>query len=415
MREYAAVLVDHRLRDGSGLSIIQNYARLEIGPPFIMLTAEENIALAVAAMRAGALDYVSKESDLGFLEVLPVVIGNAIDRMEIRARERRLQREIAEAEQRLGSALKSSPIPTLLVDTSGKIHLLNRAWQTAIGIKTALGINLDSLLFATFVDPDAVRDALELAESNQSKTHAQVVAVKALDGSERTWRLFVSRLDGDLDNPTTPDIYICHGLDISDSIRLEQQLRVLSLEDPLTGLPNRRSLSDRLPAETARARREQSPLAVAMIDIDSFKAYNDAYGHLAGDRCLTAVAATIKSTLKRPADYVARYGGEEFAVLLPGTTEKGATEVLEEIRAAVRGLHVPHERSVVSEVVTVSIGFAVLDSSSAGSPEKLIGAADTALFQAKEHGRDRVAQYRPERKPAKKKPTRGKSASRAGS
>jgi len=193
---FDAVLVDHHLSDGSGLDIIQQYAQTESGPAFIMVTGEENTSLAVAAMRAGAMDYVTKESELQFLDMLPVVIANTVERRAIRSRERSLQEEIVEAERRLGSALRSSPIPTLLFDAGGEIHLVNKAWQSAIGLTTAHGLTLESLLFTTFEKPHEVLEGLNVAEQNQSHTHSQTVAVRSLSGSPTTWQLHIARQIG---------------------------------------------------------------------------------------------------------------------------------------------------------------------------------------------------------------------------
>lgn len=390
---YDAVLVDHHLRDGSGLGIIQQYAQNETGPAFIMVTGEANTSLAVAAMRGGAMDYVAKESTLQFLDMLPVVIGNAVERRAIRNRERSLQQEIVEVERRLGNALRSSPVPTLLLDGGGEIHLVNTAWRNAIGLTNARGLTLESLLYATFEEPHEVLKGLEAAERNHSHTHTQSASVRSLSGSPRTWQLHFARLDEEDGDRARPDFYICHGLDISDSIELEEQLRILSLEDALTGLPNRRSLTDRLPAEIARAQRDKSDITIAMIDIDSFKPFNDNYGHLAGDRCLERVADAIRSALKRPADYVARFGGEEFAVVLPATDKEGAADVLESVRRHVANLNITHEYSEAEPYVTVSIGYATASALPRATGNQLLAAADEALFAAKDQGRNRVRMY----------------------
>jgi diguanylate cyclase (GGDEF)-like protein/PAS domain S-box-containing protein len=145
--------------------------------------------------------------------------------------------------------------------------------------------------------------------------------------------------------------------------------------DQLTGLANRRTWDDELPRELARARRNGEPLSLAILDLDRFKSYNDTYGHPAGDRLLRGAAAAWSERL-RTTDLIARYGGEEFAVLLPGCDAQAATKVVEHLRAAV-----PDDE-------TCSIGVATWDGSE--SCEDLVGRADTALYRAKDAGRDRV-------------------------
>jgi diguanylate cyclase (GGDEF)-like protein len=167
-----------------------------------------------------------------------------------------------------------------------------------------------------------------------------------------------------------------------------RRLEVLSITDPLTELPNRRRLTEVLDAEWRRAGQARGLIAVAMIDIDQFKAYNDHYGHPAGDRCLRLVAEALKNSI-RDTDMVARYGGEEFAVILPGADAAVACTVAERIRDGVAGLRAPHERTECGHV-TVSIGVAAARALGDGTPQQLVDAADERLYQAKRGGRNRV-------------------------
>lgn len=173
-------------------------------------------------------------------------------------------------------------------------------------------------------------------------------------------------------------------------VALTEQLRTMATTDALTGLVNRRGFDERLDDETARANRNRLPLSLIMIDIDRFKAYNDRYGHQAGDECLKLVAATLRAGVRRPADIVARYGGEEMALILPETDHQGAYEVAETLRVAVHGLEIAHTASERGQV-TISLGVATLGQGTpAGSAAELIRRADGALYIAKEAGRDRV-------------------------
>jgi diguanylate cyclase (GGDEF)-like protein len=153
------------------------------------------------------------------------------------------------------------------------------------------------------------------------------------------------------------------------------QLAALAHNDGLTGVPNRRAWDLELPREMARARRARTPVSIALLDVDHFKRYNDQFGHQAGDELLKAAAAAWGGQL-RPGDLLARYGGEEFGVVLPGLTVEQAVEVIGRLKGAT-----PLEQ-------TVSAGVACWDG--VESPEQLVGRADTALYQAKRAGRDRV-------------------------
>jgi len=170
-------------------------------------------------------------------------------------------------------------------------------------------------------------------------------------------------------------------------IEVNRNLALLALNDALTGLANRRQFDVFIEAEMGRARRSQTSLALLMIDVDHFKAFNDHYGHLAGDECLRKVGAIITDNIKRPGDLAARYGGEEFAVVLPGTDYVGAFLVAEKVRLAVHLAGIAHGESPEG-LLTVSLGVCAYDPASQARPDDLIGAADKALYVAKTSGRN---------------------------
>jgi two-component system chemotaxis family response regulator WspR len=172
------------------------------------------------------------------------------------------------------------------------------------------------------------------------------------------------------------------------------ELQQLSTVDGLTGLANRRRFDEVLEQECRRARRESSPLALIMADVDFFKKYNDSYGHQGGDECLRRVASVLSQAARRPADLAARYGGEEFALVLPHTTLEGAATVAEALRAGVAALNILHESSTAAPYVTLSVGVAVAEPDSPDlDPDKLIEHADAALYDAKRSGRNRFAMH----------------------
>ncbi|MBM9402596.1 GGDEF domain-containing protein [Gluconacetobacter azotocaptans] len=175
----------------------------------------------------------------------------------------------------------------------------------------------------------------------------------------------------------------------------EQYHRRMAGLDALTGLGNRRRLNECLEQAVPQAGRSGRPLAVIMIDVDSFKAYNDHYGHPAGDNCLRAVADALQGGLVRRTDLVMRYGGEEFVVLLPDTSAAEAERIAERLRLAVRGLGLCHAGRD-DGVVTISLGVAVLEPG-AGMTDgaALLGAVDQALYEAKRRGRDQSVSYLP--------------------
>ena len=164
----------------------------------------------------------------------------------------------------------------------------------------------------------------------------------------------------------------------------------LSAEDALTQIANRREFDRRLDIEWGRARRDGTPLSLIMVDVDCFKNYNDHYGHQAGDACLQQIARCLRAIPQRAADLVARFGGEEFVVLLPATAETDAAILAERMRRAVADLQIPHAASRVGPGVTISIGVAAMHPVGNLQPAALVAMADSALYAAKEKGRNRV-------------------------
>jgi diguanylate cyclase (GGDEF)-like protein len=182
--------------------------------------------------------------------------------------------------------------------------------------------------------------------------------------------------------------------DMTDEKLAQAALEQLATRDGLTGLANRRCFDDTLHAEWARALRQKQPLSLLMVDVDNFKAYNDANGHLGGDECLKRIAKAVASEM-RANDLVARYGGEEFAVILPNQSLKGAAIVAERIRSRVERLTMPTSGGNLASpgyvTVTVSIGAATAIAAADTSAHQLVAIADAALYRAKHMGRNRIS------------------------
>ncbi len=164
----------------------------------------------------------------------------------------------------------------------------------------------------------------------------------------------------------------------------------LALTDGLTGIANRRRFDETLEREYARLPRSGEPLSLLLLDVDHFKAFNDTYGHVAGDECLQRIGKLLQVKLNRASDLAARYGGEEFAGILPGTEHAGALQLAELIRTEVERLQIPHDRSPTADHVTISLGVVTLNCSDCRSVTNMIAIADQCLYQAKSQGRNRV-------------------------
>jgi diguanylate cyclase (GGDEF)-like protein/PAS domain S-box-containing protein len=260
-------------------------------------------------------------------------------------------------------------------DLDGRFVELNSVWEESLGYELE---ELRAIGFAQLVHPDdreRVRDmgAAAFAGSAHGALECRVLAK---DGSWH-WLRSSSTLDED------EQLLYTRATDITELKRIEAEreqllgeVQSLARQDALTGLPNRRVLDEALPRELARARRAESPLCLALLDLDHFKVYNDTHGHLAGDEALRESAIAWESSL-RGEDLIVRFGGEEFLVLLPGCS-------LEQARATVERL-----RDATAHGQTCSAGIACWDYRE--SPDELVRRADEALYLAKSAGRDQLA------------------------
>lgn len=220
--------------------------------------------------------------------------------------------------------------------------------------------------------------------------HIPVIFVTAhTDAAQETHGLSVGAVDF-IAKPVNPDVVRAR---VKTHLTLKFQsdlLRQLVFLDGLTGVFNRRYFDQQLAIEWARSARNEMPLSLILVDVDFFKFYNDRYGHQAGDDTLRAIATTLKSCLRRPADLVARYGGEEFACVLPETSYEDAMSLCLEMERQVRAKAIPHESSSVDKIVTISLGLATKETGTVGEVQGLIGLADNLLYQAKHTGRGRA-------------------------
>ncbi|RXG99075.1 diguanylate cyclase domain-containing protein [Bradyrhizobium zhanjiangense] len=261
------------------------------------------------------------------------------------------------------------------------VRLVGWRANQLIGTPALAGVNPEDL-----PQVQAIVDAMKRGETEEARlvyrnAHRENGEVW-LESTMRVTRKDNGRVDG----------VVAISRDISEHKKLETRLETLAIEDSLTGLANRRRFDERLKEEWARAYRDRSSLALLMIDVDHFKAYNDEYGHPAGDACLRVVAQIIATEMQRPGDLAARYGGEEFAMLLPNTDAEGCARIGNRIRRAIREAGLVHTTNRATGCVTASLGGAacrpVLERTAGVA--SLVEAADQALYAAKEAGRNRL-------------------------
>lgn len=226
---------------------------------------------------------------------------------------------------------------------------------------------------------------------NDSTRHIPVVFSTAFDSAEDEIKGFECGASDYITKPFNMRL-IQHR--VSNLVALKQKtdlLEELASLDGLTHIPNRRQFDAAFDAEWRRAVRRRSVISVCMLDIDSFKQFNDNYGHGAGDKCLINIATELNVRLKRAGDVVARYGGEEFVILLPELSSTDAVIFAEYLREKIAALGIKHEYSACADVVTISIGVATISAHKNMKKEHLLKQADEQLYVAKSEGKNQVA------------------------
>lgn len=289
----------------------------------------------------------------------------------------------------------------LIVDDAPiNIQVLNEALQRDYHTFFATS-GRDALRIAAEVLPDLVlldvmmpdMDGYEVCRAMKASAELRDIPVVFVTAMSQQEDETVGLELGAVDYITKPFNPVIVRLRVRNQLELKRQrdmLARLSLLDGLTGIPNRRAFDDYYQREWKRALRCKRELSILLVDIDYFKGYNDAYGHLAGDDCLRRLSVGLSTSLSRPADFMARYGGEEFIGVLPETDCCGATLIAEEIRCKVEAMGIPHVSSPLRQFVTVSVGVASMVPERRVDAAELISIADKALYMAKSEGRNRV-------------------------
>jgi diguanylate cyclase (GGDEF)-like protein/PAS domain S-box-containing protein len=340
-------------------------------------------------MRAG-----SQEDHIIALQFFIAVSMLSVYLLEVvMAESRRLQKSLQSSEAYFRLLAETSRDVIVLTDLEGGRRYVSPA------AAELLGWSPEELLGGSYRDlvhPDDLGEWKSLLADSRTGTTGKILQYRCRkkDGSylwmESNLRLYHDPTTG------TPFGFVNVVRDISGRKAAEEDLEKafrlvesLASLDGLTEIANRRRLDQVLEHEWRLATRTVSDISLLLIDVDHFKAYNDIYGHLAGDDCLRRLAKVILEMVARPSDLVARYGGEEFAVVLPNTPPTGAMQVADRIRAAVQELDMPHEGNT-HRVVTVSIGCATQTPEMDSKLDGLIDAADHALYRAKNAGRNAI-------------------------
>lgn len=367
------ILLDVIMPDLDGYQVCQE---IKANPktqdiPIIFVTAKDSERDEQQSLEIGAVDFISKP------------FSNAIVLARVKAhmalQEQRAQ--IKQSEALLKTTIESTKDGIIAFSNEGQLLVVNqnfiRMWNIPEDI--LLSRSLSELL------PYAIEQLVD-GESRIRQVH-HILASDRIETAEiefKDGRIF-SRYTKPLIQDGKKIGRIANYTDITEQKKLEQQLRELSVTDPLTGLYNRRKLKDILNDEFSRARRFNQDLAIIMLDIDHFKDFNDTYGHEQGDRILQTLADQMKRHF-RNFDWCCRYGGEEFCIIMPGSSRQGVIDAAERFRQLIQ------HQSCDGLSVSISIGVSV-SSLLHESAEQLLNEADKALYQAKKNGRNQVQIY----------------------
>lgn len=328
------------------------------------------------------------------------VAGVRVDVTELVQREQQLKQAnegLAESRAQLRAVIGTALSAILTLDASGAVLSANPATAAIFGWSEAELLGRDIRHLVPDVPPGTGSDPLDMltarpGDPRRTGVAPQDIRARHRDGHSVAMQLALSRLEAPGEARfvalfTDMSEREAHAQALRDA---NAQLAHLSETDALTGIANRRRFDRSLHEEWQRSRRHGQPLSLLIIDVDHFKRYNDSLGHPLGDQCLRQIADIIKASARRAGDLAARYGGEEFALLLPHTGAEEARAIAQACIEALDAAEQPHPDSPLSAHVTLSIGVASASASSMDSADRLLEAADAAVYAAKRGGRHRV-------------------------
>ena len=383
---YDVVAVDQNMPVHDGLEVIRFLASRGPLPPTIMVTGTGNEQIAVEAMKLGAGDYVVKDVDGGYLDLLPTVIEQVLQQQRLVEERRQALEALRESEARYRGLFdgvpvglyRSTPEEQLLDANPALVEMLGYPDREALLAANAADLYVgaeDRRLWQSTMERDGVVRGFEVRFHRRDSTVIWVRntarAVHDADGR-------VLYYEGSLE-------------DITERKRAEEIIKQMAYHDDLTGLPNRRLFNDRLNLAMTHAHRNHQRLAVMLLDLDHFKGVNDTLGHSVGDQLLQDVSKRLASLLRK-GDTAARMGGDEFMLLLPEITQvEGAAEVAQKILEAIREPYVldGHELHV-----TTSIGIAIYPDDGE-DVDTIMKNADIAMYRAKDGGRGSYQSWQP--------------------
>lgn len=394
--EPSLLVTDIGMPEMNGIDLARAARELWPDLAVIVMTGRSDAGSAIGALRAGADDYVMKPFD--FEEML-FCIERALDkrrlvkenrgysqRLEERVREAtgdlaRTNDQLQQAQDYLNRLIDSTVDAIVTVSSDDAVSFANRGAELMLGYDVGglLEASVGDLYIGGLEEARYVRRVLSAERPLQNYE----TEMRHRSGEVVPVSMSVSLVPDAHGRPAAM-LLVCK--DITEQKRLERELKEMTIRDGLTGLYNLRYFYERLEAEIERAKRQKHPLSLLLLDIDKFKTYNDAHGHLEGDRVLREVARCISESTREHVDLGFRYGGDEFTVILPEADEAGALLIAQRIRESFASRRF--------DALTMSIGLMTYED--AYTPRAFIQFTDAMMYDAKRAGGNQVTVYRAE-------------------
>jgi diguanylate cyclase (GGDEF)-like protein/PAS domain S-box-containing protein len=315
------------------------------------------------------------------------IIYDVTDRVLYEDKLLEVNAKLEESQQKYKSLFSNNPNISFTLDEKGRITQINDVVEEVLGYSHEVMINKKLYCFLNKHHRKEVRDAFEKVLNGE----AVHIITDAYHCDGIVVNIKITAVPILLEDNVAGIIGIIE--DITEKRKLEEQLKRLSYLDGLTGIYNRRYFNETLENYWYKALYDQQQISLILFDIDHFKVYNDTYGHLLGDECLKTVTTATQSVITESTSFLARYGGEEFSVITLFSDDLHTLQTAERIRSTIEALNIPNENSKVKPILTVSVGVVTLVPSEDITITDLIEMADTALYKAKNTGRNKVVEY----------------------
>lgn len=375
---FDVLLVDYNMPFLGGLDVIRILGEQGSSLPIIMVTGEGNESLAVEALKLGAADYVVKDAEMRYLELLPAVIGQVLYKQQLVKEHRTMQENLRESEERYRRLVELSP-DGIAIHSKGRFSFVNPAGVRILGAVRAEQLTDRSLYDVVHPDYQAiVRSRMQRLEAQPGSAPWIEEKFIRIDGA--VIDVEVASISFSLEGKLTFQTIF---RDITERKQVEQRLEHLALYDPLTGLPNRALFFDRMGQLLSLAKRNHFVLALLYMDLDHFKKINDTLGHEAGDLLLQEASKRMASSTRR-ADTIARMGGDEFIGICGRIT--AAEDAVVVARKIVDVLSEPFDLKGHRCSISASIGISLYPADG-DDAEILLNKADQAMYRVKQGGK----------------------------